>query len=447
MKKFLLLSVAVLVAICGTAKRNHVVPMSNPLDIKLPKMVNNGAFKSVASKMAAYDAFYSGVEKSTRPVLKAVKKAADVELVPAYALADYTYTELTGLTSMPMYDGASFLVKEGKAYLAPFENAEYFEGVIEQGDNMYKEDGADSITFTVVSPTPAAVDNEDNQYFMGLATLNPQTGALKRNDQTTIGAYYFAEADELYVPVMSLSDFVCLFMEDDKTPLDGFVLANFDLQSQESLKEYMSKGTFTGTEPASGSYPAEDYSGDIVALVSDYIYVKGFNPIGAIKDSWVEFEVSDEGDMATVSDAQLLGMADFYADEAQTSTVTVAFCPVGILPDFSAYTDDYSSSYFIVDDETEETTTIESTGMDCYGIYGYSKSEDWAGAWSMLQDLKIVITYEPVEDAIRNTTVKTASTDYFDMQGRKVNAAQKGLLIKKSTMADGSVQSVKVLNK
>jgi len=177
------------------------------------------------------------------------------------------------------------------------------------------------------------------------------------------------------------------------------------------------------------------------------IYIKGFNPIGAIKDSWVEFEVSDEGDMATVDASQLLGLVDLYTDETRTSTVTVLFTPIGLLPDFSNWSDDNASSYFITDDEIEETTTVESTGMDSYGVYGFSENKEYVGLWSILQNLKFTITSEPVDDAIRNTAVKSASNDYYDLQGRKVNASQKGLLIKKSTMADGSVQSVKVMNK
>ena len=39
------------------------------------------------------------------------------------------------------------------------------------------------------------------------------------------------------------------------------------------------------------------------------------------------------------------------------------------------------------------------------------------------------------------------SYDYYDLQGRKVAASQKGLLIKQSRNTDGTVTNVKVMHK
>ena len=66
----------------------------------------------------------------------------------------------------------------------------------------------------------------------------------------------------------------------------------------------------------------------------------------------------------------------------------------------------------------------------------------------IFSDLTISTSFEPIATNIANvSSYKTATTAYYDMQGRKASANQKGMLIKKSTMADGSVKSVKIMNK
>ncbi len=448
MKKFLLVATAMLISMSGMAKRSDATPMSKSLGMKLPKMVNASVFKSVAEKYAAQTMFYSGMEQNKRPVLKAAKKAEDVsfdELMPTYAVANYVYSDLLGAVYKPLYDGASFLVKDGKAYMSFFTDIDYVEGVIEKGDNAFKAQyGADSITFTVVTENSVAGDKAGNKYYMGLATYDGTTGSLVRNSKKTIGAYYFAEAQEIYVPLYSLDDFVCLFAENATEPELGYIVANIDVIPQSILNARISKGSYKATNTS-----GKTLSGDVEIMLYGSYYVRGFNPVPSIKDEWVEFSISkDDENMAIVDEDQLMGQFEYYLDETYTETAPVAFTPVGAYSDFSNFTEDGSSSYFVTDDEITETTTIESTGMDMYGIYGYSMNSDLAGPWAWISDLSINITYEPAYAGISNATLtKATSTEYFDLQGRKVNGKQKGLLIKKSTLSDGTVKSVKMLNK
>ncbi len=454
MKKFLLVASAIIVSMSGMAKKSDVTPMSKVLDVKIPTMKNDGVFRSLNEKSAAQSSFYAGVKQNTRPVMKAAKRAKAIsysDLIPTYAAGTtYVYTLLTGLVTQPLYDGASFFVEDGKVYLSAFTNIDYIEGVIESGNNALKaEYGADSITFNVVTNEPVASDNSGKQYYMGLATFNSNTHELVRNAKTTIGAYYFADSKEIYIPLYNVTDFICLFAEGATTPEDGYIVANLDIVPQDIMNQRVSKATFKGTIPAQGQYPAEEWTGDAEAMLYGSIYVRGFNPINSIKNSWVEFSQSEQDEnMLTVDDTQLLGIFNYYTDETRTETATVAFEPVGALSDFSDFTTDYTSSYFVIDNEADETTTIESTGMDMYGIYGVSDNSSMAGPWGWLQNLSITITYEPVYAGISNTKVSKASTtEYFDLQGRKVNGSQKGLLIKKSILSDGTVKSVKMLNK
>ena len=393
MKKFLLVATAMLISMSGMAKRSDATPMSKSLGMKLPKMVNASVFKSVAEKYAAQTMFYSGMEQNKRPVLKAAKKAEDVsfdELMPTYAVANYVYSDLLGAVYKPLCDKAG------------------------------------------------------NKYYMGLATYDGTTGSLVRNSKKTIGAYYFAEAQEIYVPLYSLDDFVCLFAENATEPELGYIVANIDVIPQSILNARISKGSYKATNTS-----GKTLSGDVEIMLYGSYYVRGFNPVPSIKDEWVEFSISeDDENMAIVDEDQLMGQFEYYLDETYTETAPVAFTPVGAYSDFSNFTEDGSSSYFVTDDEITETTTIESTGMDMYGIYGYSMNSDLAGPWAWISDLSINITYEPAYAGISNATLtKATSTEYFDLQGRKVNGKQKGLLIKKSTLSDGTVKSVKMLNK
>lgn len=57
-----------------------------------------------------------------------------------------------------------------------------------------------------------------------------------------------------------------------------------------------------------------------------------------------------------------------------------------------------------------------------------------------------IAAYTSVKGIVNNNT-KVAKTEMFDITGRKVNSTYKGMVIKKTTFADGSVKTAKLLNK
>ena len=57
-----------------------------------------------------------------------------------------------------------------------------------------------------------------------------------------------------------------------------------------------------------------------------------------------------------------------------------------------------------------------------------------------------IAAYTSVKGIVNNNT-KVAKSEMFDITGRKVNSTYKGMVIKKTTFADGSVKTAKLLNK
>lgn len=416
MKKILLAMMAIAVSMTTMAKQQGITPVSKSVgvSINLPKMVNNDTYKSATERNAAMNAFYSDA-RFQRNAVKASKRAEEInpeEAIPTYAMSNYVYTDVTGPMYMPFYDGASYIVKDNKVYFAPFDGLDFIEGEIIKGNNTFAE--ADSITFTI-SSQEVGEDKAGTKYYIGMATLNTQTYDLTRNTKTTFGAYYFPEKGEIYVPLFTLDDFVCLFAENATTPEFGYAIANLDIMPQDYLSEYFYTGSFTATD-ATSEEPTS-YSGKVKAFISENsIFVKGINsPISLLKDSWMEFETGEDLTSATLSYNQLLGIAELYTDDTYTTTAQVAFTPVGALSDFSDFTSDYSSSYFL--EVNNNKLIIASTGMDFHGVYAMSKTKDYNGGVIWMSDLQIIINLEGGdEEEMEITTSKDGYATFFDSQ-------------------------------
>jgi len=112
---------------------------------------------------------------------------------------------------------------------------------------------------------------------------------------------------------------------------------------------------------------------------------------------------------------------------------------LGVNPTFT----EYATVGFFVNENADNTISLEGDGMSLLLGYGPALK----GSVEALKDMTIIVSTEKYSADIKAPIVKATAIEYFDLQGRKVNADRKGMLIKKSTMADGSVKSVKVLNK
>lgn len=423
MKKLLLLMMAAVVSMTTMARQLGIAPAAKAtgVGINLPKLVNNGAVKSVAERNAALNAFYSAKQQRAQNAIKASKRAEEVseeDLIPTYSMDNYIYTNVTGAMFMPMYEGASYAIKDNKVYFTPFEGLDCIEGELIEGCDMFEN--ADSITFTLSTQKEVGQDKAGTKYYIGLATFDMESKELKRNDKMTLGAYYFPENGEIYVPLFSLDDFVCLFAENATDPEFGYSIANLDIMPQDYLNEYMFYGRYTASDALSEDVVPERYFGKVKAFINgSSIFVKGINSsFGLIEDAWVEFETDEEFTNAIVSDEQLLGFAELYTDDTYTTTAQLALTPVGALSDLTGLTSDYTSSYFLEINEEENKLIIASTGMDIYGVYALSQNKDFNGGVIWMSDLQISLNLVPGEE-IEEMYILTSPEGYatfFDSQ-------------------------------
>lgn len=156
-----------------------------------------------------------------------------------------------------------------------------------------------------------------------------------------------------------------------------------------------------------------------------YRYIKGLMPEAA-PDAWVMAE--DNNGTLTVSLPQAIGedYAAVFIDFSQGGTFI--FDPVTFK--YDAASDSYvMSEYSLIDlfptyDEKTNTYSV-----------GYSTSYN---------NLKIKATTTGISN-VGNSDADVVSTEYYDLSGRRVSDAQKGLYIKVMKYADGTTKSVKTV--
>lgn len=435
MKKILLVAAVALVAVSVSAMNRNHDSKNGLINDKKVVMTTPGAFKNMSEKMAAMNAFYS-TDNMTRKVGQILKsnraEEAEPQLIPSYSSWTYHYTTLLGgFIPQIMYSDASFLVKDGKAYLAPFANLGYVEGVVETVPSQYGE-GIDSITFT--ASQIAVYTNKETQEKVELV-LEPcyiSNYTPYRLGEKTFGAYYIAETNELYLPST-----VALFEKDEtKTDIfdEDYVARRLNLTPKDDMNQYISKGTVSCTSYYGSQY---NYSGNVEVYLGDGVYnIKGCDPES--QKAWIEFDVRDDDQsVADVIENQFVARYNFYNDESRTETHPGDVVTVGLVQTNGELTgfnkdNDYVSTYKITDN-ADETTTIENTAGTCYGDYVFEDAAYGNGGMMNCVDMKITITYEPVYAGI-NDIAKEQNAKYagatFNLNGQKVNSNQKGFVVR-----------------
>ena len=429
MKKFLL--VAALAFVTMGASANNGVKKASFNREKKAVQVSNTVVKNLSGVTAALKAIDPKNVKENYSA-NVTRADGEVTLIPAYSEWTYHYESGLGFLPQIMYSGASYLVADGKAYLKPFANLGMVEGVVEKDvTNAYSEDGADSITFSVAKIASYKGDSTTIDLFLEPCYIADY--APHRLNQKTFGAYYFAEANELYIP---RSIALALFTSDE-TETDPFstkyVARQLDLLPQADYQEYMSKATFTAT-----SYYGtdNDWSGDAQAyLGEDYLYIKGISD--ADEEAWIEFDATEED--ATVYDLsqnQWINTYNFYTDATRQETFRGVIATVGLLQADGKLTGLNQaakfSSFFKMTDNADETSTLENTDNTVYGEYIYGETDDQSGMYNAA-NMKINILYEPVTDGIQSVGVESSAkfqNAIYNMAGQRVGKNFKGLVIK-----------------
>ncbi len=420
MKKFLLIAVAALVAISASAVERKNMPKAKFNKQNRTSIATPGAFKSIAAKMEAANAFYADKKISKTGQIKSSRRAEEESPYPAcYSQKAYVYsTILEGMTQKYMHSDASFLVENGKVYLSPFEayGLGDLEGVIETGKCQYS--GADSVTFTCAVIATLKADGTE-------LTLEPcgwdreNYVPTRQTGVKTFGAYYFKEYNALYIP-----EILALFAGTEATEVydEHFVIADLDLQPAADINQYISKGTFAST-----SYwgTDNDTAGDCQILLSNNgYYIKGACEINP--DAWIYMEQDETSGNYIMKGFTYLEEASFYTDATRTETFDAVIINIGLYD--KAPTEDYSST-FVATDNADETTTISNAEGFMWGEFVYGTGDN--GGYYALGSSKFNILYEPIEDGIEAIKADklNGTTAVYNLAGQRVSNDYKGMVI------------------
>lgn len=435
MKKFLLLAIAVATASVAMAQWNKNLQKSSVIS-QLEKNANKSRVATAMSQRNTEALKQMKVEAAK----SSSRRGAEDKGVKGVSQQVYVLNDLWGLTFWNMFSEIKYYVTSENAYLSLYD-LDYMEGVIEKGDNRYTRYGADSITFKLGA---VAYETKSARYVYGgtTITMTQESTTAERNNVKSIGAYYFAEEQELYIPVQTLEHFIAIYdeMADEPTkPIDGTVIGGFDILPESVMNQYTYKATWTAsrlgydqktqqavTTPMDGGEAS-------VFLASDGFYVKGIYPANwGLGDAWVFMELSEDETQVTISWDQILGTASFYVDDEGTETDEVVFIPISVLTDYSDWADDHASVLFVDYEDESVIATISSDGMTSVSVYGLSNSDELNGSWLHMTDLVLTISNERIDDDAINDVkaVRNNSDITYSISGQRVGKDYKGIVVK-----------------
>ena len=167
--------------------------------------------------------------------------------------------------------------------------------------------------------------------------------------------------------------------------------------------------------------PMQTVNGTLeVISLGDYSYIKGLMP-ELNPDAW-SFAYMENGNL-TLSLPQIIDedMAAVFADFNKGGQ---------IMTDPIAFTYDAASDCYTMSDYTLVNLFATSSNS-----LGYSDSYD---------NLKIKATTTGI-NKVESSDADVVSTQYFDISGRRINSAQKGINVKVMKYSDGTTKTVKVI--
>ena len=471
MKKITLLLMTALMSTGVMASPSLVKKLSKSRLAKELK-ATPGAFNSIQTQRQAYKAFYAGMPEKTATKLKAVSRAPEdnplADLEPYISPYTYMYDEICeGYLLYNMFP-AYVKIADGKAQFSLFE-LDPVEGVVETGDNWLSSkygEQVDSITFNT-DMVVATGETSGKEYVMGFSTYDyDEDGRLftTRSESKTLGAYYFAEDGLLYIP----SDIIVGIYDKDPAENEPVMAVNsLQLMPYSDIYKQILKGSYTAKD-----YYKEPLSGDILAWIDPWtndngetvydFYVRGFDPI--FDEAWLRMSQSEDLFTATMLPEQIVYSGGFYTDASRTESFDATILNIGLAETAGSLNYSYAGTenegemdFFVTVDEAENTFLLESDGESLYADYGIAEPDYYeaqTGLYDLLYDLNITITTEHAFDGEEDAGVqgvsgsnRVQSTEYFDLQGRRVSATHKGMTVRKTRLADGTIKSSKYIRK
>ncbi len=421
-----------------------------------------GAFNSMKDKLDASFSFYStaNVDNKRMSLLKAARaeEANPFEgMIPVVSPICYLYDDIyQGFLQYNMFV-AYFGVNGTAAKLSLFQT-DAIDGVVESGPNMltpYAEDGEviDSITFDLQKPV--YVDEETGTKYI-LDLIDPNSENLTRLNATTMGGYYFPADSTLAFT----SDVIVGLFPEDKTvnePVGGLLVTYMQYYPLDTVFSQLLKGTYTGT-----TYDGEPLSGDVQVFAdTDYDYDDEGNSIPYYcfyinnfdlyePTAWMRVDQSTDGLTASLARFQYILTANFE-DENVEDGMPYTLCTYSFqkMTEQGAYPSANGACNFFTSVDENENIIMENDGEGQYTEIGWPLEGDFE-LFGFIYDLTFTLTAEKVDAAVKgisNTTAKPVGVEYYDLQGRRVNRHQKGALVMKTRLSDGTVTSYKFVRK
>lgn len=436
MRKFTFVLVAALMAVSAHAQ----VSLRGA---EFERMTNGGFATRLVKDNARPSAAQMKKVAEGKALLKfaAPRKAdTDVKLEDAYAVSSHTYIPNNGFVTTTMAP-AAFTVSGTKVYFDAFGVGAGIEGNIISGDNLLTKQGiaADSVYF---APDQTLGQNsKGTDIKVSGCTYDNKTGVAKYSATTAITGYYFSDTKELYI-----NSFVGV-------QVDSLIAAgvDFDCQPKSEIDAYLKKASVDYIDNKGNEKTLSAYA---VKFENGYA-VKGFDSM--FEDSWLKFGYNKSADGksydttgGTVEAFSYLGSGSFYKDKTKTSTYDAYlvlypctkgddgyFHPVSTGLGFTASTDSKTN-----------ITKLETDGESLYAALGICPYyADGKGIYYYYNDWSITITDESataIKGITSNATGKKSEA-YFDLLGRRVSKDAKGVLIKRSVAADGTVSAQKIV--
>ncbi len=174
-----------------------------------------------------------------------------------------------------------------------------------------------------------------------------------------------------------------------------------------------------------------------ITPVARFIEMVTYYPIRDASINSVDLEFFNMGEGSTLDAARAIVFSDMKADDLLKSI------------EYSTPELKDKLKIMIVDDEdfSDGTVNYESAQRD---ILIVALDDIPANSWIKLHNFNATVTFNlPAHDTSAIGSVvadgEAVATELYDLQGRKLSGDAQGIVVKKMTMADGSVKTVKVV--
>ena len=467
MKKFTLILAAALVSLGSTAQtvqqRAEIMKaLSHPnvISAKQHNIQQSLLFSPDEVKKAKLET--AKILKSAPKRHLDVKKAEGTPRESKYDIfrtyyVEYPYLDNWQSSAQTSMNEGTVAVSNDSVRMLVDGNFAYFQGK-RSADNYFTqkygpEVGIDSITFSIEGNTFESNDGTKT-YNLALMSYDKNSGFSRLSDKT-FGAYYFKDSKQIVCRDLLYG----FFVGDSSTPVE-YTVKNYQYHycadsldaatfRAKVVQDYVNS---EGKHINLGSDTAR------VVFAGDCMFIKGLSV--ANPDAWYQIDYQLSEDQTDIIGAyvycnQYIGSGTLELTDGSKPYCDIVFYPVTVsgeklylaemLNMFLDYNEDGTivlssdgSAYYA---ELFGSKERENLGLYCY-IYGDGSAFD-AEAGTVITITNEIIS--GIKGVNAQAAAGNATVEYFDLQGRRVDASAKGLVVKRVRSANGVVTSTKIL--